>query len=209
MIVELASEHERIFVTNVHLEDESNETDSQCKMLDLLRGFMDRHDGGHFFIMGDWNFITSRTDRISIRSGQPCGSLCSAGRKWMTEFQGGLDELFQPDPTRFPGNQSQNASAARLDRIYQSSRLESYAIFDSKVSTHGIYKDSYLSDHLPVIASMRIKASRTRSINRLWPSHPFYVQQVQKMANDTTSSKCCWARVLQLGFVFYISGDFY
>ena len=184
-VVELVSAMVLVLVVNVHLETDGS-TSSKIEMLKQLHDFIATRSGAHVFMLGDRNFVLANEDRVQLRTGEFVGQKCRIGELWQEQF-GNFDELYQPDPTRFPGGMK--GTAARLDRIYQTASLENYAILDVKVATQGIFKDTYLSDHLPVVAKVSLKEVSQRKVHPQMTKHPDYAEIVQNMFRTTVFSK--------------------
>jgi len=196
-VVELKCAELVVMIVNVHLEAGNDHEDGKIDMLEGLHDFLHGFEHAHIFAFGDWNFVLDKADRINIRSGDNVGKMCKVGQCWCDHFNS-FDELHQPDATRFPGFTSVNATAARLDRLYQTAYLENYALLDIKTSTVGIFKDTYLSDHLPVLTTISEKQIRNMKVKPDTAKDPRFIAEVQAMVDNTSFSTCCWARLLQV-----------
>ena len=194
------------FVT-VHIHGDDGSANGKIAMLQVLREFVEQHKRWHFFICGDFNFITDYVDRSELQSGSSIGRICSAGRYWDQHFSI-FDEFYQGSHTRFPAASSTNSgSSARLDRIYGNTPVEAFALYDIRTNIEGNLPDRELSDHLPVSSCIRLK-SRQHGLCCV-PQHVVREEGFQKkvnlMMNKFQFEKCCWAKLIQCKSIFKAS----
>jgi hypothetical protein len=151
------TEESGIVIVNVHIEgDEFRDTDGKIRFLKALGHFLAQRQELTMFVGGDFNLVTDRSDRVSLRDGTLCGNPGCVYDAWLDLFPF-LAEHVQDSLTRFPRINSAMDSAARLDRIYSNAAVEVEAIMNIRSATIGQLPDSFVSDHLAVVSRMVYK----------------------------------------------------
>ena len=205
----------RMMFICIHLHTTNNDNDSKLEFLRILKDFIKGNIDCYIFILGDFNFVLEQQDRTDLNTGLSVGRLCSVGRYWNEHFDG-FDELHQQSHTRFPNVFSESRSSARLDRIYCNAPLEAFALWEVHVGTLDLLpepylQDTFLSDHIPVVAKMGYKNQRSQ-----FPCIPHFVTQqsifrceVSRLIEEHKFSNCCWARVAEIKDMFFSAYDHY
>ena len=88
--------------------------------------------------------------------------------------------------------------------IYMKKEIETFAIFDAKVSTWGKLPDPYVSDHLAVTASLgyKEKTNGLPVIPSFVAKHPLFSKKVDSICESFSFSPCAFARLEELKEIF-------